>query len=108
TAADAIRAIDRADEPNVGLLFAVFHLAVNGDDVDAAPEAYSRRIAHVQIADAPGRDHPGTGELPITRRVSDLTAGGHDRWIGLEYKPATDESAADPFAWLPAGERGRD
>lgn len=107
TAADAIAAIDRAGEENIGLLFDVFHLAVNGDDVDAAREAYSERIAHVQIADAPGRDQPGTGELPIARWISDLTGGGYDGWIGLEYKPATDESAADPFAWLPARERGR-
>lgn len=106
TAADAIRAIDRAGEPNIGLLFDVFHLSVNGDDVDAAREAYSSRLAHVQIADAPGRDQPGTGELPIARWISELTEGGYDGWIGLEYKPATDESAADPFVWLPAAQRG--
>src|SRR5699024_5784877 len=97
TAADAVAAIDRAGEGNIGLLFDVFHLSVNGDDVDAARAAYADRIAHVQIADAPGRDQPGTGSLPIARWVEDLTAGGYDGWIGLEYKPATDESAADPF-----------
>lgn len=107
TAADAIAAIDRAGEPNIGLLFDVFHLASNGDDVDAAREAYSDRIAHVQIADAPGRDQPGTGELPITRWIADLIGGGYRGWIGLEYKPASEESIADPFAWLSAAERGR-
>ncbi len=107
TAAEAIAAIDRAGESNIGLLFDVFHLSVNGDDVDAARRAYSDRIAHVQIADAPGRDQPGTGNLPITRWISDLNEGGYDGWVGLEYKPATETSAADPFAWLPAAQRGR-
>lgn len=107
TAADAIAVIDRAGEGNIGLLFDVYHLSVNGDDVDAAREAYAERIAHVQIADAPGRDQPGTGDLPIERWISDLTGGGYQGWIGLEYKPATEESAADPFGWLPASSRGR-
>lgn len=106
TAADAIAVIDRAGEDNIGLLFDVFHLTVNGDDVDAARTAYADRIAHVQIADAPGRDQPGTGNAPVRRWIDDLVAGGYDGWIGLEYKPASDESIADPFAWLPANERG--
>lgn len=106
TAVDAIAAIDRAGESNLGLLFDVFHLSVNGDDVDAALAAYAARIAHVQIADAPGRDAPGTGNLPIERWISDILATGYDGWIGLEYKPASPETIADPFAWLPADQRG--
>ena len=43
----------------------VYHLAVNGDDVDAAIDAAAGRIGHVQIADAPGRNEPGTGKLDI-------------------------------------------
>lgn len=101
TAADAVAAIDRAGEPNVGLLLDVYHLAVNGDDVDAAIATHRDRVAHVQVADAPGRGEPGTGDLPIERWVKDLRAGGYDGWVGLEHRQTT----ADPFAWLPAGER---
>ena len=105
TAADAIAVIDRVGEANVGLLFDVYHLATNGDDVDAARAAYSGRIAHVQIADVPGRDQPGTGEAPIARWTEDLLTGGYTGWVGLEYKPATPASQADPFAWLPRDQR---
>src|SRR4029453_4013492 len=68
TAADALQMVDRASVDggdNVRLLFAVYHLAVNGDDVDAAIDASAGRIGHVQIADAPGRNEPGTGTLDI-------------------------------------------
>ena len=65
TAADALAAIDRAGEENIALLLDVYHLAVNGDDVDAAIETAAGRIGHVQIADAPGRNEPGTGKLDI-------------------------------------------
>ncbi|GGU42045.1 hydroxypyruvate isomerase family protein [Nocardioides albus] len=99
TAADAIAAIDRAGEANIGLLADLYHLAVNGDDVDAVIAAYAARIAHVQIADAPGRNEPGTGELPLQRQLAALEAAGYAGWVGLEYKPA--KGSTESFDWLP-------
>ncbi|OIJ25517.1 hydroxypyruvate isomerase family protein [Nocardioides luteus] len=98
TTADAVAAIDRAGEPNIGLLADLYHLAVNGDDVDAVIAAYAARIAHVQIADAPGRNEPGTGDLPLERQLAALEAAGYAGWVGLEYKPATTSAAS--FDWL--------
>ncbi|UNX54890.1 TIM barrel protein [Georgenia sp. TF02-10] len=105
TAADAVAVLDRVAREhgadNLGLLFDVYHLAVNGADVDAERAAYADRIAHVQVADAPGRGAPGTGDLPITRWIAELRAGGYAGPVGLEYK-STD---ADPFGWLPREQR---
>ena len=111
TAMDALAAIDRAGEPNIALLLDVYHLAVNGDDVDAAITAASRltgtaaegRIGHVQIADAPGRNEPGTGKLDIDRYLDRIAATGYDGWVGLEYKPTG--ASADAFDWLPLARR---
>lgn len=103
TAADAVAAIDRAGEANIGLLADLYHLAVNGDDVDAVIAAYAARIAHVQIADAPGRNEPGTGDLPLERQLAALEAAGYGGWVGLEYKPAT--TSAESFDWLPRERR---
>ena len=74
TAADALAVIDRVGEPNIGLLADLYHLAVNGDDVDRVIADHTDRIAHVQIADAPGRNEPGTGSLPLLRQLADLRA----------------------------------
>ena len=106
TAADALAAIDRAEvRSNVALLLDVYHLAVNGDDVDAAIGT-SGRIGHVQIADAPGRNEPGTGELAIDDYLDRIAATGYDGWVGLEYKPSG--ASAEAFDWLPrAGGRSR-
>ena len=98
TAADALVAIDGAGEDNVRLLFDVYHLAVNGDDVDAAIGIAKDRIGHVQIADAPGRNQPGTGELPIARWVDQIFATGYDGWVACEYKP--EGPSAESFGWL--------
>lgn len=106
TAADAIAVIDRAaggTRDNIRLLFDVYHLSVNGDDVDAAIDATAARIGHVQIADAPGRNEPGTGKLDIDRYLERIHATGYDGWVGLEYKPSG--ASADSFDWLPREQR---
>jgi hydroxypyruvate isomerase len=107
TAADALAVIDRvqayAGVGNIGLLADLYHLAVNGDDVDKVIADQTDRIAHVQIADNPGRNEPGTGELPLERQLADLEARGYRGWVGLEYKPSG--ASADSFDWLAREQR---
>jgi hydroxypyruvate isomerase len=101
TAADAISVIDKVGAPNVRLLADLYHLTVNGDDVDAVLAEHTDRIAHVQIADAPGRNEPGTGEIDFDRHFAALEKGGYSGWIGLEYKPSTTSDRA--FDWITGG-----
>jgi hydroxypyruvate isomerase len=107
TAADALGVIDRAcaqgEVDNVKLLFDIYHLAVNGDDIEAAIDRAAGRIGHVQIADAPGRHEPGTGELAITDYLDRIAATGYDGWVGLEYSPSG--ASQDAFDWLPIDRR---
>jgi hydroxypyruvate isomerase len=108
TAADAVGVIDRvAGETgvgNLGFLCDLYHLAVNGDDLDQVIAAYGDRVAHVQIADAPGRHEPGSGTLDLDRYLGALAAAGYNGWVGLEYVPSG--GSADSFAWLPHERRG--
>jgi len=107
TAADALAVIDRAraeaGTDNVGLLADLYHLAVNGDDVDRVIAEHAGRVAHVQIADHPGRNEPGTGTLPLDRQLAALEEAGYGGWVGLEYKPAT--TSTESFAWVPRERR---
>jgi hydroxypyruvate isomerase len=108
TAADAAGVINRVEgacgATNVGLLADLYHLAVNGDDVYKVVETYADRVAHVQVADAPGRNEPGTGTLPIDHWLRLLQDSGYAGWVGLEYKPSGQTS--DSLAWLPPERRG--
>ena len=56
------------------------------------------KIAHIQLADNPGRNEPGTGEIhyPFLFRLLDRL--GYKGWIGCEYKPATTTEAG--LGWL--------
>jgi hydroxypyruvate isomerase len=102
TAADAVAVIDRVAAQtgvtNLGLLCDLYHLATNGDDLDRAIATYSDRVAHVQLADVPGRHQPGTGTLDVQRHLGQLAAAGYAGWVGLEYQPSG--ASADSFGWL--------
>jgi hydroxypyruvate isomerase len=106
TAADAIRVIDRVHSEhgatNLRLLADLYHLHVNGDDITTAITEFGSRIGHVQIADAPGRGEPGTGEIPVRTYLEQLAAQGYRGHVGLEYKA----TKPDTFEWLPRAERG--
>jgi hydroxypyruvate isomerase len=98
TANDVAAVLDRVHAPNLGMCCDLFHLANNGDDIDAALIAYAHRIAHVQIADHPGRGEPGTGTLDLKRHLSTIAASGYSGYVGLEYIPTT--TTIDSLRWL--------
>jgi hydroxypyruvate isomerase len=76
----------------VGLLYDAYHLGMMGEDIVAGAKGLD--FAHVQIADAPGRHEPGTGNLPFAEFFAALEAGGYDGYIGLEYAPSTTTAAS--------------
>jgi hydroxypyruvate isomerase len=102
TAADVVEVITRVERESgvtsLGFLADLYHLTVNGDDVSRAIATYADRIAHVQLADAPGRGEPGTGKIPLDQHLDELRKAGYDGWIALEYKPTT--STAESFDWI--------
>ncbi len=108
TAADAVAVVHRARAAaaaNVAFLYDLFHLASNGEDTTAAIDAYLPLIGHVQLADAPGRGEPGTGNLDIKGNLEHLRAAGYDGWVGLEYQPTVPTS--ESLGWLPLSRRSR-
>ncbi|NUL47344.1 TIM barrel protein [Cellulosimicrobium funkei] len=98
-ALDVIAKVAEAGVDNVRLLADFYHLATNGQDVDAVIEAHATAFGHIQIADAPGRNEPGTGSLPLQRWIARSRELGYAGPVGLEYKA----SQQDPFSWVATG-----
>lgn len=98
TAADVYAVIEKTGKSNIKLLADFYHLSVNGDDVDKVIADHAGEFGHIQIADAPGRGAPGSGELPIATWIEKSREGGYDGPIGLEYKSDAD----NPFEWVAA------
>lgn len=98
SAADALAVANDVPAENIALLADLYHLSVNGDDVDDVTTTLVDRIGHVQIADAPGRNEPGTGTLDLRRHLATLEANGYRGHVGVEYRPSG--ASADSFGWL--------
>ena len=69
---------------------------------------FKDRIAHVQLADNPGRNEPGTGEINYPFLFELLDREGYAGWVGCEYKPKG--ATIEGLGWLrnlsrPAPER---
>lgn len=89
TAQDAFALVDAIGGRNAGagVLGDLYHLAVNGEDVGTLIATRGRDLAHVQIADSPGRGAPGTGSLPLDEWVATLEQVGYEGWVALEHLP---------------------
>ncbi|MEV6418479.1 TIM barrel protein [Streptomyces sp. NPDC051662] len=84
---------------NASFLLDLYHLSMNGEDLNEVIDRYADRTGHVQIADNPGRGAPGTGSLPLEDLLGRLRKAGYTGWVGLEYKPG-DRPSAESFDWL--------
>jgi hydroxypyruvate isomerase len=100
TTAEALALIDEVGAPNLKLQYDCYHAQRSEGNILATLHAQIGRIAHVQIADSPKRNEPGTGELAYERILPELDALGYEGWVGLEYKPS--RSTLDSLSWLDA------
>jgi hydroxypyruvate isomerase len=83
---------------NLFLQYDIYHMQRMEGELANTIKANLGAIRHIQLADNPGRNEPGTGEINyayLFRVIDDL---GYDGWIGCEYKPATTTDAG--LSWL--------
>ena len=98
TAAQAADILDAVGADNLFIQFDIYHAQRMQGELAATIEKYLPRIAHMQLADNPGRHEPGTGEINYDFLFRHLDAIGHRGWIGCEYKPRTTTVAG--LGWL--------
>ena len=84
---------------NIGFLADVYHLGRMGENLPDVLARQADDIAHIQIADVPGRGAPGTGGLDYEVLFGQLAAQGYPGWIGCEYKPADAADSSTSFGW---------
>jgi hydroxypyruvate isomerase len=93
TQAQGAAIVDAIGRDRLGLQFDVYHVQITEGDITKRMEKYMPVIAHMQIADVPARNEPGTGEIGwayVFRRMDEL---GYQGWVGCEYRPAGDTVA---------------
>lgn len=93
----AVEIIDAVGADNLFLQFDVYHTQIMQGDIVRNFERHRDRIAHVQIADNPGRHEPGTGELNFPFILAAFDQAGYAGWVSCEYAPSTTTEAS--LAW---------
>ncbi len=96
----ALALFDEVDSDNLKLQYDIYHMQIMEGDLAPTIETHLARIAHVQIADNPGRHEPGSGEIHYPFLFAHLDRLGYEGWVSAEYKPAgrTEEG----LGWLDA------
>ena len=98
TTGEGLALIDEVNAPNFKLQYDCYHAQRSEGNIIATLRAQIGRIGHIQIADSPGRNEPGTGELAYERILPELDRIGYGGWVGLEYKPSL--PVPQTFAWI--------
>jgi hydroxypyruvate isomerase len=98
--AEALSIIDEVGSPWVKLQYDFYHMQLMEGNLINTVRANLDRIGHLQLADAPGRRKPGTGEINFRNVLAAVAAAGYAGVMGLEYNAPPDDP--DPFDWLPA------
>ena len=83
---------------NLYIQYDIYHAQRMEGELAATIEKYFAKIAHIQIADNPGRNEPGTGEINYSYLFKLLDRLGYEGWICCEYKHAKTTEAG--LGWI--------
>lgn len=100
TTAQAAAVLDAVGSDNLYIQYDIYHAQRMEGELAATAQKYLARIAHIQLADNPGRNEPGTGEINYPFLFRHLEAIGYTGWIGCEYKPKT--KTVEGLGWIKA------
>ena len=84
---EAAAVIAEVGAPNLKIQFDIYHRQVMQGDLARAIADHLALIGHMQIADNPGRNEPGTGEINYPFLFGEIDRLGFAGWIGCEYRP---------------------
>jgi hydroxypyruvate isomerase len=94
----ALDIIAAVGSSNLWLQYDIYHMQVMEGDLGNTIEKNLAKIAHMQLADNPGRHEPGTGEINYEFLFKHIDKLGYQGWIGCEYKPAAETTAG--LGWV--------
>ncbi len=94
----ALDIITAVGSDNLYVQYDIYHMQIMEGDLARTMEANLKLIPHMQLADNPGRNEPGTGEINYAFLFQHIDRIGYQGWIGCEYKPKTTTEAG--LGWI--------
>lgn len=92
TTKQTLEILDEVGSKNLYYQYDIYHMQRMEGELAKTMEANLSRIAHLQLADNPGRNEPGTGEINYNFLFDFIDRIGYQGWIGCEYKPKAETS----------------
>ncbi|AGE25120.1 hydroxypyruvate isomerase [Pseudomonas poae RE*1-1-14] len=96
--AQALAIREQVASDNLFLQYDIYHMQIMEGDLARTMATHLDVINHIQLADNPGRNEPGTGEINYRFLFEHLDRIGYPGWVGCEYKPLTTTEAG--LGWL--------
>lgn len=84
----ALDIVEAVASPRLKLLYDVYHSQVMGEDMRAVLAGRMHLVEHIQVADMPGRNEPGSGTIDWPAAIATLRELGYTGDLGMEYRPA--------------------
>ncbi len=91
---DAVKICRDVNSPMVKINWDLYHMHISEGDLCGRMKDGIDQIGYLQLADHPGRNEPGTGEIFYPRVLREAIALGYKDYVGLELNPKTTELAA--------------
>ena len=98
TTKQAVDILTEVAADNLFIQYDIYHAQRMEGELANTIEKNLSKIGHIQLADNPGRNEPGTGEINYPYLFKFLDRIGYHGWIGCEYKPATNTEAG--LGWM--------
>jgi len=92
--------IKASGSDNVSVQYDIYHMQIMEGDLCPTMQKHLGQIAHIQLADNPGRHEPGTGEINYPFVFNFLDEIAYQGWVGCEYVPLGKTS--EGLGWLGA------
>ncbi len=96
--AKALDVLDEVGAENTFVQYDIYHAQRMEGELAGTMQKNLSRIGHIQIADNPGRNEPGTGEINFPFLFGFIDRIGYTGYIGAEYKPAGQTEAG--LGWI--------
>jgi len=90
TCVEGAKLIRQVDNPHVRLLFDIYHEQVQEGNVIRTLSEAADIVAVFHVADNPGRNDPGTGEMNYQNIYKAIQRTGYAGYVAMEYLPLGD------------------
>ena len=94
---EALDIVEAVARDEIGITYDLYHSYVMGERIEAVLAGRVQHVVHAHVADHPGRNDPGSGEIDLVPRLAWLYAQGYAGPVGLEYRPIGATAPALPL-----------